>query len=339
MKSFSYARPSAIDQALAIAAADEGRRFLGGGTNLYDLMKDGVESAQGLVDVRFLGLSGITCDADGALHIGATTTNSELAANSDTRRLFPAVSRAILSGASGQLRNMATVAGNLLQRTRCSYFGDVTEPCNKRAPGSGCSALEGENHNHAILDWTPACVATHASDMCVALAAFDAVVHYVTPGGTGAIPFTDFYVPVGDTPHVETALPAGALITELEIPAAAVGANSTYRKVRERASYAFANVSIAAAIAVSDGLVEEVRIAFGGVASRPWRARVAEDALRGGPASPQAYLAAGQAELAAARPLAHNHYKVALANNLVEAVLSDLTERTATDVSTSEEHT
>jgi xanthine dehydrogenase YagS FAD-binding subunit len=338
MKPFTYQRPSGLEQAVSLVTSGEGGRYLGGGTNLYDLMKDGVESPLQLVDVRFLGLSGITKGTDRSLRIGATTTNSELAANPDTRRLFPAVSKAILSGASGQLRNMATVAGNLLQRTRCSYFGDVSEPCNKRTPGSGCSALEGENHNHAILDWTPACVATHASDMCVALAAFDTRVHYEGPGGPGAIDFADFYLPVADTPHLETALPTGALITELEIPPAAVGANSTYRKVRERASYAFANVSIAAAIDVSDGVVNDVRIALGGVASRPWRARVAEDTLHGGPASSEAYLAAGRAELQAARPLAHNHYKVALAVNLIEAVLSDLTTSTERVNGTNEEH-
>jgi len=239
------------------------------------------------------------------------------------------LAQAVLAAASGQLRNMATVGGNLLQRTRCAYFADVTRPCNKRTPGSGCPALKGEHHNHAILGASEHCVATHPSDMAVALAAFDAVVSYETTDGPGELALADFYLPVGDTPHRETALPPGALITGVTLPAAPVAANSRYRKVRERASYAFAIGSIAAALDVRDGVVHEVRLAFGAVASRPWRAREAERLLTGGPASAEAFAAAADAELAAAEPLADNAYKVTLLRNLIVAVLTELAEETA----------
>jgi xanthine dehydrogenase YagS FAD-binding subunit len=223
---------------------------------------------------------------------------------------------------------MATVGGNLLQRTRCGYFGDITKPCNKREPGSGCAALAGEHHNHAILDWSEHCVATNPSDMGVALTAFDAVVSVHTLDGDAELPLSEFYLPVGDTPHRETTLPPGALITGVTIPAVPVAARSRYRKVRERASYAFANGSIAAALDVEDGTVRDVRLAFGAVASRPWRARKAEQALVGGPATAEAFAAAADAELAEARPLTHNGYKVPLIRNLVVDVLTELTQET-----------
>ncbi|MCZ9343177.1 FAD binding domain-containing protein, partial [Streptomyces sp. TRM76130] len=241
----------------------------------------------------------------GGLRIGATVTNSDLAAHPEVRRRYPALSQAVLAGASGQLRNMATVGGNLLQRTRCGYFTDTARPCNKRVPGSGCSALGGEHHNHAILGASDHCVATHPSDMGVALTAFDAVVSYETAEGPGELPLADFYLSVGDTPHRETALPPGALITGVTLPPVPVAARSRYRKVRERASYAFAIGSVAAALDVRDGVVREVRLAFGAVASRPWRARTAERALTGAPADAEAFAAAADAELAAARPLPH----------------------------------
>jgi xanthine dehydrogenase YagS FAD-binding subunit len=239
------------------------------------------------------------------------------------------LAQAVLAGASGQLRNMATVGGNLLQRTRCGYFTDVTTPCNKRLPGSGCPAIEGEHHNHAILGASEHCVATHPSDMAVALAAFDAVVSYETADGPGELPLADFYLPVGDTPHLETALPSGALITGITLPPAPVAGVSRYRKVRERASYAFAIGSIAAALDVRDGVVRDVRLAFGAVASRPWRATAAERALRGAPADAESFAAAADAELAAAEPLPHNGYKVTLIRNLVVAVLTELAEEAA----------
>ncbi|MEU0568756.1 xanthine dehydrogenase family protein subunit M [Nonomuraea sp. NPDC005983] len=311
MKEFAYQR--VVDVHDALIAADGGARYLGGGTNLVDLMKDGVEAPTRLVDVRFLPLDGIRETADGRLVIGATTTNSDLAAHPDVRRRYPALSQAVLAGASGQLRNMATVGGNLLQRTRCGYF--ATQVCNKRVPGTGCPAIAGEHHNHAILGWTSSCVATHPSDMAVALLAFDAVVHYETLDGPGEIPLAGFYLPVGDTPHEESALPPGALITAISLSGSFP--RSRYRKVRERASYAFATVSIAV------GIDDEgsVRIALGGVASQPWRARTAEAVLLDNPGD---FRAAADAELSAAEPLPSNGYKVTLARNLIVSVLSEV---------------
>jgi xanthine dehydrogenase YagS FAD-binding subunit len=329
MREFDYRRVLDVSGAVALLDADPDARFLGGGTNLVDLMKAGVERPARLVDVRELPLDRIELTANGDLRIGATVTNSDLAAHPEVRRRYPALTQAVLAGASGQLRNMATVGGNLLQRTRCAYFADVTQPCNKRTPGSGCPALTGEHHNHAILGASTHCVATHPSDLAVPLTAFDAVVSYETADGPGELALADFYLPVGDTPHRETALPPGALITGVTLPAAPVAANSRYRKVRERASYAFAIGSVAAALDVRDGVVREVRLAFGAVASRPWRARAAERALTGGPASAEAFAAAADAELAAAEPLPDNAYKVTLLRNLVVAVLTELTEETA----------
>ncbi|MFI2777886.1 FAD binding domain-containing protein [Streptomyces sp. ALB3] len=329
MREFGYERAVDVSGALALLDADPEARFLGGGTNLVDLMKTGVERPGRLVDVRELPLGRVEVTEGGGLRIGATVTNSDLAVHPDVRRGYPALAQAVLAGASGQLRNMATVGGNLLQRTRCGYFADVSKPCNKRVPGSGCPAIEGEHHNHAILGGSGHCVATSPSDLGVALTAFDAVVEYETADGPGRVPLAEFYLPVGDTPHRETALPAGALITGVTLPPAPMAVNSRYRKVRERASYAFAIGSIAAALDVRDGVVHEVRLAFGAVASRPWRAAAAEEALTGGPASAAAFAAAADAELAAARPLPGNAYKVTLMRNLVVAVLSELTEEAA----------
>jgi xanthine dehydrogenase YagS FAD-binding subunit len=327
MKEFAYARATQVRDALTLLAQNDGARYLGGGTNLVDLMKAGVEAPTRLVDVRSLPLDGVREPPDGGLVIGATTTNSDAAAHPEVRRRYPALSQAILAGASGQLRNMATVGGNLLQRTRCAYFADASQPCNKRAPGSGCPAITGEHHNHAILGWSRHCVATNPSDMAVALAAFDAVVHYETLDGEGEIPLSEFYLPVGDAPERETALPPGALITVVKLPASAVSPRSRYRKVRERASYAFATVSIAAALDVHDGSVRVARIALGGVASQPWRAQVAEAVLQDGPATAERFRDAADAELSSAEPLRDNGYKVTLARNLIVAVLIELSER------------
>jgi xanthine dehydrogenase YagS FAD-binding subunit len=329
MKEFGYQRAEDVQGALALLGGEPEARFLGGGTNLVDLMKTGVEKPALLVDVRELPLDRIEVTGEGGLRIGATVTNSDLAAHPEVRGRYPALAQAVLAGASGQLRNMATVGGNLLQRTRCGYFADTTKACNKREPGSGCPAIEGEHHNHAILGASSHCVATHPSDMGVALAAFDAVVTYETAEGPGELPLADFYPPVGDTPHLETALPSGALITGVTLPPVPVAAASRYRKVRERASYAFAIGSIAAALEVRDGVVGEVRIALGAVASRPWRALAAERALTGGPATPEAFAAAADAELAAAQPLPHNGYKVTLARNLIVAMLTELAQESA----------
>ncbi|WP_033324808.1 FAD binding domain-containing protein [Streptomyces yerevanensis] len=329
MKEFGYQRAHDVFGALALLDADPDARFLGGGTNLVDLMKTGVERPGRLVDVRALPLDRVEVTEEGCLRIGATVTNSDLAVHPEVRRRYPALTHAVLAGASGQLRNMATVGGNLLQRTRCGYFADVTRPCNKRVPGSGCPAIEGEHHNHAILGASGHCVAAHPSDMGVALTAFDAVVSYETTDGPGELPLAEFYLPVGDTPHLETALPPGALITGVTLPPTPTAANSRYRKVRERASYAFAIGSVAAALDVRGGVVREVRLAFGAVASRPWRAGTAERVLTGAPADAETFAAAADAELAAAKPLPHNGYKVALMRNLVVAVLTELAEEAA----------
>ncbi|MGA4838070.1 FAD binding domain-containing protein [Streptomyces sp. G45] len=329
MREFGYERAHDVSGAVALLGADPDARYLGGGTNLVDLMKAGVETPGRLVDVRDLPLDRIETADDGGLRVGATVTNSDLAAHPEVRRRYPALTQAVLAGASGQLRNMATVGGNLLQRTRCGYFTDTAHACNKRVPGSGCSAVAGEHRNHAILGATEHCVAVHPSDMGVALAAFDAVVSYETADGPGALALGDFYRPVGDTPHLETALPSGALITGVTLPPAPVAARSRYRKVRERASYAFAIGSVAAALDVRDGAVHEVRLAFGAVASRPWRAHAAERALTGAPATAEAFAAAADAELAAARTLPQNGYKVTLMRNLVVATLTELAEEAA----------
>jgi xanthine dehydrogenase YagS FAD-binding subunit len=323
MREFAYVRAGDIHDALTLFGSNPGARLLAGGTNLVDLMKGGVDQPTLLVDVRSLPLDGIEVRSDGGLVIGATTTNSDTAAHPEVRRHYPALTQAILAGASGQLRNMATVGGNLLQRTRCAYFADTSQPCNKRVPGSGCPALTGVHHNHAILGWTRHCVATHPSDMAVALAAFDAVVRYETLEGAGEIPVSEFYAFVGDTPHRETTLPAGALITAVELPPSAASPRSRYRKVRERASYAFATVSIASDLVVADGTVRSVRIALGGLASRPWRARRAEALLRDAPPTVERFREAAAAELAAAVPLRDNAYKQTLARNLIVSALTD----------------
>jgi xanthine dehydrogenase YagS FAD-binding subunit len=329
MREFDYRRAPDVMGAVALLDNDPDARYLAGGTNLVDLMKSGVERPARLVDVRELPLDRIEPSPDGGLHVGATVSNSDLAAHPEVRSRYPMLAQAVLAGASGQLRNMATVGGNLLQRTRCAYFTDTTKPCNKRDPGSGCPALSGEHHNHAILGASGRCVAVHPSDMAVALTALDAVVHYETAHGQGEVRLEQLYLPVADTPHRETALPAGALITGISLPPVAVAAHSQYRKVRERASYAFAIGSVAAALDVRDGVVRDARIAFGAVASRPWRARTAERVLIGAPATAETFAASAEAELAAARPLPHNGYKVNLMHNLTVAVLSELTEAVA----------
>ncbi|WP_330344119.1 xanthine dehydrogenase family protein subunit M [Streptomyces longwoodensis] len=326
MREFGYHRAHDVAGAVALLDGDPDARFLGGGTNLVDLMKTGVERPARLVDVRELPLNRIESAPDGGLRIGATVTNSDLAAHPEVRRRYPVLAQAVLAGASGQLRNMATVGGNLLQRTRCGYFTDIDSPCNKRVPGSGCPALTGEHHNHAILGASGHCVATHPSDMGVALTALDARVSYETADGPGELPIANLYLPVGETPHRETALPQGALITAVTLPPTPTAAHSRYCKVRERASYAFAIGSVAAALDLRDGVVHDVRLAFGAVASRPWRAFAAERVLTGAPAGADTFAAAADAELTAARPLPRNGYKVTLMRNLVVAVLSELAE-------------
>jgi xanthine dehydrogenase YagS FAD-binding subunit len=311
---------------VAAIATAPGGRFLGGGTNLVDLMRLGVETPELLVDVSRLPLGRIDATDDGGLRIGAAVRNSDLAADRRVRTRYPALAEALLAGASGQVRNLATTAGNLLQRTRCPYFQDVTKPCNKRAPGSGCPAREGEHRNLAVLGHSEHCVATHPSDMAVALCAFDATVQVAGPTGGRSIPLVDFHRLPGDAPERDTALEPGELVVAVDLPPLGVAAHSTYRKVRERASFSFALVSVAAALEVVDGEVQDVRVAFGGLAHRPWRAREAEEALRGAHADERSFAKAADAELRQAEPLRDNGYKVELARRTLVRTLLELTE-------------
>ncbi len=324
MRAFRYHRPRDIAEAVAVVAAEPDATYLGGGTNLVDLMKLGVARPGLLVDVTRLPLDTIGTLPDGGLRIGATVRNSDLAADLTVRRDFPMLARALLAGASGQLRNMATVGGNLLQRTRCLYFQDVTKPCNKREPGAGCAAREGQHRDLAILGTSDACVATHPSDLAVALAALDAVVEVQEPAGPRDIPLAELLRLPGDEPDRETTMVRGGLVTAVRVPPLPYARVSTYRKARDRASFAFAAGSVAAAVGLDDGTVRDVRLAFGAVAHRPWRAYVAEDALRGQPATPESFGRAADAELAAAQPLRDNGFKVPLVRNLTVATLTDL---------------
>ena len=326
MKPFRYDRAGDISGAVATLAAEPAGAFLAGGTNLVDLMKLGVMEPDVLVDVRRLTSAQIEDLPGGGLRVGAAVTNSDLAADRRVRSRYPVLSQALLAGASGQLRNLATTGGNLLQRTRCVYFYDTTTPCNKRDPGTGCSALEGCNKDHAILGASGHCVATHPSDMAVAMAALDAVVRTQGPAGEREIPVTELVRLPGTEPQRDTIVEHGELITAVDLPPLGFAHRSRYRKVRERASYAFALVSVAAALDLADGVVRDVRLALGGVAHRPWRARKAEDALRGRPAGEESFRAAAEAELADAAPLRDNAYKVPLARNLMTRTLLELSE-------------
>ena len=324
MKPFGYEQASVPAEAVATVTNREGAAYLAGGTNLVDHLKLGVATPELLVDVSRLPLDDIEETADGGLRIGAAVRNSVLAAHPAVRRRYPVLAQALLSGASGQIRNSATTAGNLLQRTRCVYFQDVTTPCNKRSPGSGCPAIEGHHRNLAILGASPQCVATHPSDLAVALAALDAVVVVLGVDGERRVPINELHRLPGEEPQRDTTLARGELITAVEVPALPFGARSAYRKVRDRASYAFALVSVAAALDVEDGVVRDVRIALGGVAHKPWRAVRAEAELRGKPATHDSFEAAGAAELAQASPLPDNAFKVPLASNTITATLRTL---------------
>jgi len=324
MTPFTFARAADAPEAVRLGAAP-GARYLGGGTNLVDLMRETIERPAALVDVTGLSTT-IEERAGGSLLIGAATKNTALAEHPAVRSRYPLLSRAIVAGASAQIRNMATVGGNLLQRTRCSYFyDDDGARCNKRAPGQGCDAIDGFNRIHAVLGASDACVATHPSDMCVALAALGAVVHLDGPQGARSLALTDLHRLPEDHPELDTVLAPGELVTAIELPALPFAAHSAYRKVRDRSSYAFALVSVAAAIDIDGGVVRDVRLALGGVAHKPWRAWTAENALKGQPASTASFRAAAAAELAAARPLRDNAFKIALAQRTLVAVLESLT--------------
>ncbi len=327
MNPFRYERASDAASAVALLAQAPNGVFLGGGTNLVDHMKLGVVQPDLLVDVTRLPYDRIELLPDEGVRIGAAVRNSELAADRTIRARYPMLAQALLSGASGQLRNLATTGGNLLQRTRCVYFQDVSKPCNKRVPGSGCPAREGYHRNLAILGASEACIATHPSDMAVAMIALDAIVRVLGPNGERTIPLVGFHRLPGDEPQRDTVLDHGELITTIDLPRLPFAARSYYRKVRDRASYAFALVSVAAALDVADGIVRDARIAFGDVAHVPWRATKAEAALRGAPASEEAFRQAADAELADAQPLRDNTFKVPLARNVLVRTLLDLTEK------------
>ncbi|MBV8995589.1 MAG: xanthine dehydrogenase family protein subunit M [Pseudonocardiales bacterium] len=322
---FDYQRAADADSAVATLAGRPRAVFLAGGTNLVDHLKLGLLRPELLIDVSRLPLDTIDALPGGGVRIGAMVRNSDLAAHPLIRRSYPALAQAVLAGASGQLRNLATTGGNLLQRSRCRYFLDVTTPCNKREPGSGCSAIDGHNRDSAVLGASEHCVATHPSDMAVALAALDAVIQVHGTDGKRAIPLTELYRLPGDEPNRDTMLRHGELITAVDLPDLPIATRSAFRKVRDRASYAFALVSVAAAVDIAHGVIRDASIALGGLAHKPWRATRAEDLLRGTLADHDVFRAAADTELAAARPLAHNAFKVPMAANTLIAVLRELT--------------
>ena len=323
MNRFDYVRPTTVPEALA-AATLPGSAYLAAGTNLVDLMKSGVVRPERLVDIGHLpGLDRIDWLPDGGVRIGAGVRNADLAHDQIFNQRFPSVAEALLSGASAQLRNAATVGGNLLQRTRCAYFYDPASACNKRQPGSGCDAHGGENRFHAVLGWSDSCVATHPSDFCVPLTALDAVVEIEGPAGRHETTLEDFHLLPGTTPERESVLAPGELVVALRLPgmAAQFAAHARYLKLRERTSYAFAVVSAAACLHMVDGVIAEARLALGSVAAKPWRARAAEAALAGSRPDREAFRRAAEAALAEARPSGDNAFKIELARRIVSRAL------------------
>ena len=327
MSVLEYVRATDVDEAVAAVSADTAAAYLAGGTTQLDLMlKDGVISPDRLVDITRLPLRGIT-RLDDSIRVGALTTMEELAADPTVIELLPFVREALLAGASVQLRNMATIGGNLLQRTRCRYFRDPTvEACNKRTPGSGCAAITGAARMHAILGTSEHCIALHASDLCVPLVALDAIVHTQGPRGTRSIPLTDFYLKPGQTPDVENVLEHGELITAVEVPLLPVSARSGYLKVRDRVSYEFALTSAAVALMIEDGIIREARVALGGVGTIPWRARGTEEILRGAPVRMETFLTAAEAALKGASTVPGTAFKVELGKRTVSRILHSVAE-------------
>jgi xanthine dehydrogenase YagS FAD-binding subunit len=324
MNRFDYIRPATVADAVA-AAAVPGSAYLASGTNLVDLMKGGIVSPQRLIDVgRLPGLDRVEPLPDGGVRIGAGVRNADLAYDPIFSKRFPAVAEALLSGASAQLRNAATVGGNLLQRTRCAYFYDPASACNKRQPGAGCDARGGENRLHAVLGWSEACIATHPSDFCVALAALDTAVEIEGQAGRREVMLEEFHLLPGTTPERESALMPGELVVAVRLPGAATrfAAHARYLKLRERTSYAFAVVSAAACLRIEDGVIVEARLALGGVAAKPWRARAAEAALAGARPDPEGFRRAAETALAAARPSGDNAFKIELARRIVVRTLA-----------------
>jgi xanthine dehydrogenase YagS FAD-binding subunit len=326
VRAFEYLRATDVHHAVATAAAGPAAAYLAGGTTQVDLMKDGVLGPDVLIDITRLPLRGVAPDG-GLVRIGALTTMAELAADPLVARRLPVVRESLLLAASPQLRNMATVAGNLLQRTRCRYYRDLSCACNKREPGSGCGALDGHHRMHAILGTSDHCIATHASDLAVALVALDAAVRIRGAEGERTVPLAEFYLLPGDTPGVENTLGRGELITSVEVPLLPEGARSGYLKVRDRASYEFALASAAVALVITDGVIREARVALGGLATVPWRSHAAEDALRGAAAAPETFAAAAEAALSGAAPRPGNAFKVQLGRRTVVRALATVAGR------------
>jgi xanthine dehydrogenase YagS FAD-binding subunit len=318
MDAFAYTRADRPERAVRLAA-DPRARYIAGGTDLLNLMKDGVQRHDHLIDINTLPLADVR-ESGGRIRLGALSRMSDVAVHQAVRRRLPVLSQALLAGASPQVRNMASLGGNLLQRTRCWYFRDPTMPCNRREPGSGCPALDGLNRWHAIVGGSDHCIAVHPSDLAVALTALDATVRTLSAEGPREIPMADFYLPPGDTPHLENALRQGELITGIDVPVTDLAAGSTYLKVRDRATFEFAVVSVAALVRLRGDEVREARLAFGGIAPRPWRSEAAEQALIGRPLNAATIEAAGAALVRDARPREHNAFKVPL----VQRALSDI---------------
>jgi xanthine dehydrogenase YagS FAD-binding subunit len=328
MINFQYARANDVADAVRMIATDPTAKFIAGGTNLIDLMKEDVERPSRLIDISRLPLKTVEETAGGGLRIGALVPNSDLAYHPLIEQNYPLLSSAILAGASQQLRNMASTGGNLLQRTRCAYFYDTATPCNKRKPGTGCSAIGGVNRGHAILGASDSCIATHPSDMCVALAALDARVHMTGPEGSRTVAFDDFHRLPGNTPEIDTNLHPNEIITAIELPAKGFAANYSYLKIRDRLSYAFALVSIAAALELEGGTIKEARLAVGGIAHKPWRDTSAEAALRGQAANQASFARAADLLLRDARGYGHNAFKIDLARRGIVRTLAQAAQAT-----------
>jgi xanthine dehydrogenase YagS FAD-binding subunit len=333
MINFQYTQANDVADAVRQIAADPTSKFIAGGTNLLDLMKDDIEQPSRLIDITQLPLKSIDSTADGGLRIGALVPNTDLAWHPLIEQRYPLLSRAILAGASQQLRNMASTGGNLLQRTRCFYFYDITTPCNKREPGTGCSAIEGLNRSNAILGTSEACIATHPSDMCVALAALEARVHVVGPSGERSMAFADFHRLPGETPHRDTNLEPNEIVTAVELPAQGFAGNYTYLKIRDRHSYAFALVSVAVGLVMDGNRIEQARLALGGVAHKPWRDQSAEAALVGQAADTAAFARAADMILRDAKGFGHNTFKIDLARRAIIRALTQASRGTPQSIS------
>jgi xanthine dehydrogenase YagS FAD-binding subunit len=323
VNSFAYTRAADVMDAVRAIEAEGAAKFIAGGTNLLDLIKENVERPPRVIDITHLPLRDIAPRPDGGLRLGALVSNTDVAYHEEVGRRYPILGKAILAGASPQLRNMATVGGNLLQRTRCPYFYDTATPCNKRQPETGCSAIGGFNRAHAILGTSEHCIATHPSDMCVALAALEAIVRVSGPTGERSIPFAELHRLPGDTPHIDTTLRWNELITAVDLPIEGFAAHHAYLKIRERTSYAFALVSVAAALTVEDGTIVEARLALGGVAHKPWRDEQAEALLQGRAATSENYRAVAEALLRDARGFGGNDFKIELAKRAIVRALAE----------------